>query len=279
MEFRRMDGIALADLHAAFVDAFSEYDVPMTVSQDALQQMMTIRDYHPGMSVGCFDAGQLVGFVLVGIRGTDGERRAYDVATGVVRSHQNQHIGSQLVTAVIEGLRAQGVVSFVLEVLEQNTAAQRLYERQGFVVERRFACYQRPFPAARAMPSGWHVLDTLPRDIDETHYNGYVPSWQQALASYRTAPSDYVVVGKHEADLLTAYALVQRHNGSVMQIGILPEWRARVRVMEAVEAMAAQTDAATLRFVNVEDTSWLAPQLEESGWTAFVYQYEMTRRI
>ncbi|MFM2309576.1 MAG: hypothetical protein RLY87_1698 [Chloroflexota bacterium] len=176
MEFRSMEGVAMAELHAAFVDAFSEYDVPMTLSEEALLQMMAIRDYHPGMSVGCFDDGQLVGFVLVGIRGTDGERCAYDVATGVVRTHQNQHIGSQLVTAVIEGLRAQGVVSFVLEVLEQNTAAQRLYERRGFVVKRRFACYQCAYPAARVMPAGWLVIDSLPSEINEIISNGYEPS-------------------------------------------------------------------------------------------------------
>jgi ribosomal protein S18 acetylase RimI-like enzyme len=279
MEFRSMDGVRMAELHAAFVDAFSEYDVPMTLSQDALLQMMTIRDYHPCVSVGCFEAGQLVGFVLVGVRGADGARRAYDVATGVVRSHQNQHIGSRLVAAVIEGLRAQGIASFVLEVLEQNEAARRLYERQGFVIERRFACYQFAYTASRAMPAGWELLDSLPPDSAEVTYNGYLPSWQQSLQSYRNAASDYAVVGLREAHLLSAYGIVQRQNGSVMQIGILPDWRGRIRITQVVDALAAQTGADALRFVNVEDGSWVAHQLASNGWTVFVYQHEMMRQI
>ncbi|MFM2309577.1 MAG: hypothetical protein RLY87_1699 [Chloroflexota bacterium] len=83
----------------------------------------------------------------------------------------------------------------------------------------------------------------------------------------------------YEADNIRAYGIVQRHTGSVMQIGILPEWRGRIDVSSVIDALAAQTDAATLRFVNVEDRSWMAHSLEQLGWTAFVYQYEMTRQI
>lgn len=279
MEFRSMDGVGMPELHAAFVDAFSEYDVPMTLPQDALLQMMIIRDYQPAVSVGCFDAGRLVGFVLVGVRDQGGTKRAYDVATGVVRSHQNQHIGSRLVAAVIEGLRAHGIASFVLEVLEQNEAARRLYERQGFVIERRFACYQYAYTAPRAMPAGWELLDGLPPDSAEATYNGYIPSWQQSLQSYRNAASDYAVVGMREAHQLIAYGIVQRQQGSVMQIGILPDWRGRIGITQVVAALAAQTTAETLRFVNIEDGVWLAEELEQHGWTAFVYQYEMLQVV
>lgn len=272
-----MAGVRLEALHAAFIDAFSEYDVPMTLGMDALAQMMAIRNYDPAVSIGCFDGAQLVGFILVEVRVRAGARHAYDVATGVIRSHQSKKVGSRMLQALCDQLRAADFVSFQLEVLEQNTAARRLYETHGFVSRRRFVCFQHAAPVSAALPAGWQVSAALPADIDEVHMNGYEPSWQQALASYRNDAASYALVCASAGAGEAAYGIIQRTTGSIMQIAIAPESRAQISVAQVVEALAAQTSAETLRFVNVEDEVWLAHELAALGWIPFVYQHEMIR--
>jgi hypothetical protein len=87
-------GVDIADIHAAFVDVFAEYEVPMNMPLLRLQAMLTTRDYRPELSTACMVDGRIVGFVLVGGRMVDGELQVYDCATGVIRAFQQQKIGS-----------------------------------------------------------------------------------------------------------------------------------------------------------------------------------------
>ena len=182
MEYRTLAGISTADIHDAFVDAFGSYEVPMSLSVTELTAMMDSRDVSLTLSVGCFDADTLVGFVLVGVRDGAHGCVTYDAATGVRQGHQNKGIGSGLLHALWAQLRAAGAVSFQLEVLENNTAAQTLYERHGCTTTRRFVCVRTQRSPDRRLPPGWELRSALPAGIDEALYNGYVPSWQQAVA-------------------------------------------------------------------------------------------------
>jgi ribosomal protein S18 acetylase RimI-like enzyme len=275
MEYRTLAGISTADIHDAFVDAFGSYEVPMTLSVAELTAMMDSRDVSLTLSVGCFDADTLVGFVLVGVRDGAHGCVTYDAATGVRQGHQNKGIGSGLLHALWAQLRAAGAVSFQLEVLENNTAAQTLYERHGCTTTRRFVCVRTQRSPDRRLPPGWELRSALPAGIDEALYNGYVPSWQQAVASARGA---YFVV-RTEGSVVVAYGIINATSGSVMQLGIHPDWRWTIPVAEVVQAVASQTNSDQLRFVNIEDASWMASALLEYGWEPFVYQREMMRAL
>ena len=273
MEYRTLEGVSITDIHDAFVDAFGSYEVPMSLSVAELSAMMDSRDVSLNLSVGCFDADTLVGFVLVGVRDGAHGRVTYDAATGVIQGHQSKGIGSGMLHALWVQLSTAGAVSFQLEVLENNTAAQTLYERHGCTTTRRFVCVRTRRTPDHRLPAGWEVRTELPAGIDEAVYNGYVPSWQQAAASARGA--HYVV--RTEGSTVVAYGIVQAATGSVMQLGIQPDWRSTIPVAEVVQAVASQTNAEQLRFVNIEDASWMAAALVECGWEPFLYQREMLR--
>ena len=275
MEYRSLEGASITDIHDAFVDAFGSYEVPMSLSVAELAAMLDSRDVSLTLSVGCFDADTLVGFVLVGVRDGAHGRVTYDAATGVRQGHQSKGIGSGMLHALWAQLRSASAVSFQLEVLENNTAAQTLYERHGCTTTRRFVCVRTRRPPEHRLPTGWEVRSELPAGIDEGMYNGYVPSWQQAVASARGA--HYVV--RIEGSTVAAYGIIQAASGSVMQLGIHPDWRSTIPVAEVVQAVASQTTAEQMRFVNIEDASWMASALSECGWEPFVYQREMMRAL
>lgn len=98
MKFNNLTGVDITPFHAAFVDAFAQYAVSMTLSVTDLASMMQLRSYAAEHSVGCVVDGQLVGFVLVGVRHVQGVKRAYDVATGVISAYHHQKTGTQLLT-------------------------------------------------------------------------------------------------------------------------------------------------------------------------------------
>jgi ribosomal protein S18 acetylase RimI-like enzyme len=278
MDFCDLVGVDIADIHEAFVDAFSEYEVPMDLPLPRLQTMLTTRDYRPELSTACMADGRIVGFVLVGGRMIDGELQAYDCATGVIRAFQQQKIGSQLLPLALERVRVAGAKRFVLEVLEHNTAAQSLYTKHGFRITRTLRCYQKTLDASvksELVSHQPHLLDP----IDEAIYNGFVPTWQNQLASYRNDADAFYVVGMTRADTVVAYGVIHRASGSILQMGVHPAYRDDAVCDALVTQLAQAVGTQQVRIVNIEADSWLDQQLVASGWQNFVNQYEMQRRF
>lgn len=279
MEIRDLVGIELADIHTAFVDAFSEYEVPIEMPIARLQTMLTMHDYRPDLSTACMVDGRIVGFVLVGGRVIDGQLQAYDCATGVIRAFQKQKIGSQLLPLALDRVRVAGAKRFVLEVLEHNTAAQALYTKHGFATTRTLRCYQTTLdnltPTDVEVPHQPAVLAA----VDAVAYNSFVPTWQNSLASYRHAPDAYHVVALQHTDAVAAYGIIHRQSGSILQMGVHPSHRQAELFASLVEQLAHAVGTRQLRTVNIEADSWLDRQFVAHGWHNFVNQYEMDVRL
>jgi ribosomal-protein-alanine N-acetyltransferase len=84
---------------------------------------------------------RVVGYVVAWFIGGDGE--IGNIA--VEEQQRGQGIGARLLEDTLAAARARGVEVVYLEVRESNRAAQRMYERRGFVrVGRRRRYYRRP---------------------------------------------------------------------------------------------------------------------------------------
>ena len=86
-------------------------------------------------------AGRVVGYVVAWFIGGEGE--IGNIAVDELR--RGQGIGGRLLESTLSAARARGVDVVYLEVRESNLAAQRMYDRWGFVrVGRRRRYYRRP---------------------------------------------------------------------------------------------------------------------------------------
>lgn len=82
---------------------------------------------------------------LSGYAGLFATKHEADVQTVAVRrDRQGQGLGDRLVTALLDEARRREVVRVLLEVREDNAAAQRLYARRGFRSMGRRRGYYRP---------------------------------------------------------------------------------------------------------------------------------------
>ncbi|HUP62719.1 MAG TPA: N-acetyltransferase [Thermoanaerobaculia bacterium] len=125
-------------VHAAFLEAFSDYVVPFALTREQLEEMLARRGWVPEASAGVFDDARLVAFTLNGIDAA----RAYDTGTGVVPTHRRRGLGRAMLAETYPLLRERGCTEYVLEVLEQNEPAGALYRNAGFVETRRFQCWR-----------------------------------------------------------------------------------------------------------------------------------------
>jgi ribosomal-protein-alanine N-acetyltransferase len=82
----------------------------------------------------CYVVGERAG-VVVGYAGVDRRGEVADVMTiAVVPEARGQGLGPLLMDRLIEAARGGGAEHLMLEVRADNTAAQRLYSKMGFVM-------------------------------------------------------------------------------------------------------------------------------------------------
>lgn len=150
-----VDGFDDATLAALFTRVYEGYAVPMHVDGPVMRFMRVAADVDLAASRVLRADGEPVAIALLGVRGEAG----YIAGMGVAASHRGRGLGEAVMLAVLDEARGRGIRRVQLEVLVQNAAAIRLYERLGFRRTRglevwAFAAPEAPAdgPAAEAAP-------------------------------------------------------------------------------------------------------------------------------
>lgn len=278
LQVRLLTGTLVETIHEAFIDAFSEYEVPIDMPVEKLREMMVTRDLNPDWSVGCFDGDLLVGFILTGYREKDGVKTCYDGGTGVIKAYQRKGIGEMMLKELLQLLKEKGVSRFVLEVLENNTPAINLYEKYGFAKTRKLQCFEIEKQKLRPVPDrGFGVSVVNPATVveNEEKYNLFTPTWQNEIRSVLNVRENYTFVSLSCTSRVLCYGYVHKTKGDIPQIGILKEWKNWGLEAHLLAELAKQTDSDKLILSNVEEKNYLADTLVKQGFRNFVNQFEM----
>ena len=281
--FASLSQTTIEEIHEAFVDAFSDYEVRMDMPLAKLQEMMFTRSCSVADSLGYFENGKLLGFLLVGKRIMDGKIVLYDVATGVVKGHQGEGIGDALVNGIVEAASTGNADRFILEVLENNEAAQKLYTKYGFRIVRKLNCYeyscnQKANNKRADNQSGWAIADheaCLPADLDIAGYCTFNPSWQNACASFMNMRANHYLHLQKSGEVLAGYGIVNRKTGSILQLGLHPEHRNPEMLEKIVSGLCWNTEGTVLKYLNVEESSQIESLLTDLGFRNVINQFEM----
>ena len=253
---------------AAFVDAFSDYVVPLTLTREQLKEMLTRRGWTPEASAGAFDEDRLVAFTLNGVEGA----RGYDTGTGVVRSHRRHGLGREVMRASYPLLRDRGCTEYVLEVIDANERAAALYVSEGFVITRGLQCWR--IEAVERRPLRPPEMDTAAEATASPLWWDTQPAWQNTTASIARATDEHVTLANEDG-----YVIVFPNTGDVPQLAVRREARRRGVGTQLLQAAAARA-GKPLRIMNVDERDrGIAAFLEHHGAEPFVRQLEMVRPL
>ena len=265
-------------IHEAFTDAFSEHEVKLDMPLEKLVEMMKTRDLNPDFSVGCFDGDLLVGFILTGYREINGQKLCYDGGTGVIKAYQRKGIGEMLLKELLLILRKKQVDRFVLEVLENNTPAIKLYEKHGFVKTRKLECFEIEKHELRTVPDrGFGISVTNPATLirNEEIYRLYPPTWQNEIQSVLNVSENYTCISLSCSSKILGYGFIHKTKGDIPQIGILEEWKNWGLEAHLIAELAKHTKSEKIVVLNVEAENYLGETLRKLGFRNTVNQWEM----
>ncbi|HYE50498.1 MAG TPA: GNAT family N-acetyltransferase [Azospirillaceae bacterium] len=151
LSFRPLAELPAAEAAAAFNRCFAGYLVSVQTSAEEFERRFRGEDLDPFAS-GLFLDGDGVPFavLLVTRRGWTARVAAF----ALLPASRGRGLGRRAMEAAVAAARARGDRSLVLEVIEGNAPAVRLYEGLGFVRRRRLVGYHRPArPAPAAAPA------------------------------------------------------------------------------------------------------------------------------
>lgn len=277
-KIRNLSGTSVEKIHEAFCDAFSEYEVKLDMPLEKLVEMMKTRDLNPAFSVGCFDGDLLVGFILTGYREINRLKVCYDGGTGVIKEFQRKGIGELMLKELLINLKKKQVVRFVLEVLENNAPAIKLYEKYGFVKTRKLECFEIAKHELRPVPNrGFGITVTNPATLiqNEELYRLYPPTWQNEIQSVLNVSENYTCISLFCTGKMLGYGFIHKTKGDIPQIGILNEWKHWGLESHLIAELAKHTESEKIIVLNVEADNYLGETLRKMGFRNSVNQWEM----
>ena len=193
-EIRSRGKTPVEQLHQAFVDAFSDYEVPLSMPFDKFVEMMKNRDLNREYSLGYFAGNRLAGFVICGFRKIGDKTMCYDGGTGVIKEFRRKGIGEKLLGLTLEMIRERKVNQFILEVLENNEPAINLYEKYGFRKSRRLECFKIQKSEVLVENISHFKINFLTKTFNilaTSDFELYKPSWQNSSVSINNVIENY----------------------------------------------------------------------------------------
>ena len=251
--------------------AFADYDIPLSLNPDELKGHLEAIDYRSEDSMGLFDDEDLVGFLLVGRRGS----AAYDGGTAIIPSHRGRGLSHLLIDATLAHLKDRGCTIFTLEVLSTNTRAKTLYQAHGFVEKRTLYCYSAPRLSLVSLPT------TIDIEVNDSPFDAvprYKPSWQNQTRSI--AQGGYTHGSLLRSSSFLGSVAFHPKRGSIAQIVLNDDNCDILTTKEVIITCAQMMEAKEVRVINVDERDTVvSSSLEGLGFERFALQSEMVRLL
>lgn len=285
MEYQTLENVDTFCVYQAFLKAFSDYQVEVSMPFEAFETNLRRNGYKPEVSVGAFEKGELVGIVLNGVRCWEGVDTIYDLGTGVVPAFRKRGITKEMLRMVQALCREQGIGRYQLEVIQENTAAVALYKKQGFQAVRSLYCYmaerddreaggRKPWKITQPQALAAEQWETVKSFWD------YLPSWQNSMEAVCAIADSFAYILAEEAGDLIGYGIISKTSGDLVQLAVKPEYRRRGVATAIMRHLQAQTASPKVRMINIDERDEsLQAFLKQAGFKMFVKQYEMEQKL
>ena len=277
---RPADTLTTADLTRLFNDSYSDYFVPVSLTENAFQAMVATQDVDLAASRVVEHEGMPSAFALLAVRGT----RGWIGGMGTRPAARRRGLGKAAMIAALESAWSRGLVRVELEVLVENLQAIALYERLGFVDQRRLEVWERPAslgPPAPANGVSDLIASAMPiplarcRSLRLAHAGAPLP-WQRDLPVMQRLEPTLEILGL-ETDGATCSCIVCRTSPAGVQIldMVQAPGQPHEQLLALATAMLQKHPGSGSRMLNLVAGDPVAGVLDALGFVVTHRQREM----
>lgn len=274
-----LTGTGTATILTAFNEAFSDYVVPLKLTEEQLAGKFRRENINLELSAGAYDGDQLAGFILHGAETRQNGTAAYNAATGVIPSYRGQRLTRRLYGAILPTLRAKGVREISLEVITTNIPALKTYKEMGFQVSRRLLCYKGKLELGETRVSdNVQLLEHIDWDLLKL-FGDWEPTWQHAAPAIRRMGGQMITIGYITAGQIVGFACYDPVAHRVAQVAVKPDCR-RQGIATALFAHLSSRYGPDMSVINVDAAAVETQEfIRKAGLREFIQQYEMVLQL
>lgn len=274
MQFITLAQTDIATISDTFNHAFADYEIPLQFTPETLQQKIYAEDIDLSVSLGAFDNGILVGFIFFAIDTVDNIITAWDGGTGVIPTYRGQQLTQKMFAAILPTLQNKGVKRVLLEVLENNAGAKKIYEKIGFETIRTLHAYKGTI--AKTPPK--YIIEILHNpDFESLSKLGdWQPAWQQMNKRVQNLGDMVATICiKDENNNIVACAHYNKNTKRVYQFATAKANR-RKGMATALFNYIAHDNLTPVSIINTDaDSANSNAFMKAIGLNLFISQYEM----
>lgn len=278
MDLRRLTDKDRADLLVTFNDAFADYIIPFKLDEEQLLFKISAEDILPEYSVGAFDKGKMVAFMLHGFRDSACKKIVYNAGTGILPAFRGRGLVGKMYDHLLPFLKNRGINQVVLEVIENNQRAISAYEKAGFSILRKLPCFGGVLQR-NAAPGIYTIqpLNQLDWQILPSFWD-IEPAWQNATATMKKImPTAF---GAFSGSELIGYILFNLDRKRLYQLAVAPGYRRKGVATQLLSQMRKVLPQEKIQCHNVDEAATgLKIFLEKQGLINEINQFEMGKDL
>ena len=232
-----------------------------------------------------FEGDSIVSFTLNGIGTFNGVPTAYDTGTGTVKEYRGKKLASDIFDYSIPYLKAAGIEQYLLEVLQHNTNAVKVYRKIGFEVNRELYYFIRrneDITFKHHIPAIQYAIRqiTLDNCREKDSFWDFYPSWQNSFQSIVRKPDHFLFFGAINTHELIGYCILEPASGDITQIAVDNRHRRKgVATMLLSEALQFNSHDS-LKIVNTDvSCDSITHFLESVNIPPTGKQFEMIKKL
>ncbi|NML69719.1 GNAT family N-acetyltransferase [Chryseobacterium sp. RP-3-3] len=280
MEIKNLEGVTIEELVTVFNLSFSDYIVPFQLTLEQLKFKIEAEDIKPDLSLGVFDAGRIVAFMLHGLRVDDSGSTVYNAGTGVIPDYRGQGLVGKMYEKLIPQLKALHVRKMVLEVIQENQPAVRAYEKMGYTVSRKLDCFSGTLDILK------DNKEVVIKQTSELKWNEFIasweiqPTWQNAVQTLENIKDLCSIAIAYKHNVQVGYVIFNAVSGKIHQFAVSPDCQNMGIGSSLFSYINDTVKGRDVYVYNVDNRS--VPTvcfLKKIGLSKKVVQFEMIREV
>jgi len=275
MEIRTLAGIDNIKILTVFNESFSDYFVPFRLTEDQLKSKIIADKIDLELSVGVFENGKLIGFILNGFDFINNQKVVYNGGTGVIPEKRGFGLTKQMYIFNLRILEKKRFDKIILEVISNNIPAVKSYKKNGFYTTRELACFKGNFETKKSYKETeikklanyqWNLMESF-WDI--------TPTWQNSKNVLSKMKGENDSFGAYINNQLVGYIIYTPKSKRIQQIAVQKDFR-KVGIASNLIAQLAKKHGSTFSIINVDKKAQHVTRFFKSmGFDNYLEQFEM----
>jgi len=225
MEIKTLEGISEKEIVNVFNDSFSDYFISFKLTEEQLTSKMLADKTDLNLSVGVFEKGKLIAFILHGFDIINNKKILYNGGTGVIPQKRGFGLTNQMYQFIMPLLVERGINKIVLEVITKNIQAIKSYEKSGFKAKRKLLCFKGEIKLSNINDNlVIKELENYNWKLMESFWDTS-PTWQNSKNVVNTLKINNVSLGAYIENQLVGYVIYNPTNKRVQQIAVSKDFR------------------------------------------------------